>query len=153
MKKLITFILLLLSLVSYSQVREEKISTPMLICSNNERTKWFVMVTNFVKSNDIVTKTYLYTVKLNIGECSKDDVIVFTFTDGTKRRILSNNEKNCDGILENIFNLNAIDVAFLEMKTLESIRYINGNDFVSFVYFSKPEDSNFFSNTIVNYKN
>lgn len=153
MKKLITFVLLLLSLVSYSQKKEETLSAPMLICSNPERTKWFAMVPNFVKSNGIVTKTFLYTVKLNIGECSKEDVIVFVFTDGTKRRIAANNDKNCDGISEVNFNLNSIDVAFLEMKTLESIRYINGNDFVSFVYFSKPEDCNYFSNTIANYKN
>ena len=127
-------------------------SLPILICSNEERTRWFAISPVVHKSNGILIKTYLKTLKLDIGKCSKNDVLVFTFTDGKKIRISANNEKNCDGIVELNFPLNSIDVAFLETKTLSNIRYINGNDFVSFVYFSKPEDCNYFVNTFDNYK-
>lgn len=159
MKKIITIVILLLSFISNAQIekgevkpREEILSAPMLICSTEERDKWFAILPTFKKFDGILVKTYFTTLKLHIGECSKNDVLVFTFTDGKKIRISANNEKNCDGISEVNFPLNSIDVAFLETKTLSNIRYINGNDFVSFVYFSKPEDCNYFINTFDNYK-
>jgi hypothetical protein len=161
MKKLLTIAILFLSFISNAQIentkidtksREEILSAPMLICSNEERDKWFAILPTFRKFEGSLVKTYFRTLKLNIGQCSKEDVLVFTFTDGKKIRISANNEKNCDGIVELNFPLNSIDVAFLETKTLSNIRYINGNDFVSFVYFSKPEDCNYFVNTFGNYK-
>ena len=146
MKKLITTILLLLTFISSNsqeiKTRTENISAPMLICSNDERDKWFAIMPTFEKFDGVTVKIHLTTLKLNIGECSKDDSIVFIFTDGRKIKINANNEKRCDGIVEVKFTLNSIDAAFLESKTLLSIRYINGNDFVSFVYFSKKQDCN-----------
>lgn len=157
MKKLLTIILLLLTFISSNaqetkKDRNETITAPMLICSNLERDKWFAIIPTFEKFDGVVVKTYLSTLKLNIGECSKDDALVFIFTDGRKIKIYANNEKRCDGIVEVKFPLNSIDVAFLETKTLESVRYINGNDFVSFIYFSKKEDCNYFVNTFGNYR-
>ena len=162
MKKLITIILLLLTSISGAQnetekvntkTREEIVSAPMLICSNDERNKWFAIVPTFKKFDGMLVKTYFRTLKLDIGECSKNDVLVFTFKDGKKIRISADNEKVCDVGVEVIFSLNSIDVAFLETKPLDNIRYINGNDFVSFVYFSKPDDSDYFLNTFNNFKN
>lgn len=162
MKKLITIILLLFTFVSNAQIEEEKtdtksreevISAPMLICSTDDKTKWFAIVPMFKKFDDVLVKIYLKTLKLNIGECSKEDVLVFTFKGGKKIRVAANNEKTCDGIVEINFTLNSIDAAFLETKPLDNIRYINGNDFVSFVYFSKPTDCNYFINTFAQYKN
>lgn len=159
MKKLITIILLLLTFISSNaqetieiKNRTEVISAPVLICSNDERDKWFAIVPTFEKFNGSIVKTYLTTLKLNIGECSKDDALVFVFTDGRKIKVNASNEKICDVGVEVVFILNPIDFAFLESKTLASIRYINGNDFVSFIYFSKPEDCNYFLNTFGDYK-
>jgi hypothetical protein len=159
MKKLITTILLLLTFISSNaqettekKDRTEIISAPVLICSNVERDKWFAITPNFEKFDGVVVKTYLTTLKTNIGDCTKDDALVFIFTDGRKLKVFANNEKRCDGIVEVKFPLNSIDVAFLETKTLESIRYINGNDFVSFIYFSKKEDCNYFVNTFGSYR-
>ena len=155
MKKLITIILILFAFVSNAQetnTRTENISAPILICSNEERDKWFVIMPTFEKFDGLTVKTYLTTLKLNIGECSKDDALVFIFTAGRKIKINANNEKRCDGIVEVKFTLNSIDAAFLESKTLLSIRYINGNDFTSFIYFSKKEDCNYFVNTFGLYK-
>jgi len=168
MKKLITTILLLLTFISGAQSTdkvevkpiekfevkpaEEVISLPILICSNEERTRWFAISPVVHKSNGILIKTYLKTLKLDIGKCSKNDVLVFTFKDGKKIRISANNEINCEGIVEIDFPLNSIDVAFLETKPLNNIRYINGNDSISFIYFSKPDDSNYFINIFENFK-
>ena len=158
MKKILSIIVLLLTFMSSNaqetetKERTEIRSAPVLICSNIERDKWIAIIPIFKKFDGIVVKTYLSTLKTNIGECTKNDALVFIFTDGRKIKILANNEKRCDGIVEVIFTLNAIDVAFLESKTLESIRYINGNDYVSFIYLSKKEDCNYFVNTFGNYK-
>ena len=159
MKKLITIILLLLTFISSNaqetvenKERTEITSAPVLICSDIERNKLFAIIPKFKKFDGVIVKTYLTTLKNNIGECTKNDALVFIFTDGRKIKIFANNEKRCDGIVEVIFPLNAIDAAFLESKTLESIRYINGNDYVSFIYLSKKEDCNYFVNTFGNYK-
>lgn len=154
MKKTLTIFILLLSLISNSQEtqRTEVASAPMLICSNVERIKWFAIIPTFEKFDGILLKTYLKTMKSNIGECSKEDVLMFIFTDGKKMRISANNEKNCEGLVELIFPLTSIDVAFLETKKLESIRYINGNDLTSFVYVLTQEDKNYFVSTLSNYK-
>lgn len=158
MKKLLTIALLLLSFISSNAQETEKrsrietVSAPILICSNDERDKWFAIVPTFERFDGLIVKTYLTTLKLNIGECSKDDALVFIFTDGKKIKVNANNEKRCDGIVEVNFTLNSIDAAFLESKTLASIRYINGNDFVSFIYFSKKEDCNYFVNTFGLYR-
>lgn len=161
MKKLITILLLLFTVVINAQnetekvdtkQKEEIISAPMLICSNEDRDKWFAILPIVKKSNDIVIKTYFRTLKLNIGKCSKNDVLVFTFEDGRKIRISANNEMNCDVTELNEFVLNSIDYAFLETKTLESIRYINGNDSTSFVYTMTKENKNFFVNIFPNFK-
>jgi len=158
MKKLITIMLLLLTSISSNAQETEKrsrietVSAPILICSNDERDKWFAIVPTFERFDGLIVKTYLTTLKLNIGECSKDDALVFIFTDGKKIKVNANNEKRCDGIVEVNFTLNSIDAAFLESKTLASIRYINGNDFVSFIYFSKKEDCNYFVNTFGLYR-
>ena len=158
MKKLITIMLLILTSISSNAQETEKrsrietVSAPILICSNDERDKWFAIVPTFERFDGLIVKTYLTTLKLNIGECSKDDALVFIFTDGKKIKVNANNEKRCDGIVEVNFTLNSIDAAFLESKTLASIRYINGNDFVSFIYFSKKEDCNYFVNTFGLYR-
>jgi hypothetical protein len=152
MKKLFIISLLLLSFISTAQkeqvpnTREETISAPVLICSNYDRNKWFAIVPTFKKFDVTITKTYLVTLKLNIGECTKEDVLVFTFVGGKKMKILADNKINCDGIIEVRFPLTSIDVAFLETKTLESIRYINGNDLTSFLYMSTKEDKDYFVN-------
>jgi hypothetical protein len=154
MKKTLTILILLLSLMSNSQesTRKEVTSAPMLICSNEERTKWFAIIPTFNKFDGIILESYLKTMKSNIGECSKEDVLMFIFTDGKKMKISANNEKNCDGLVELIFPLTSIDVAFLETKKLESIRYINGNDLSSFVYVLSKEDKNYFISTLSTYK-
>jgi hypothetical protein len=58
MKKLLTIAILLLSFISNAQIentkidtkpREEILSAPMLICSTEERDKWFAILPTFKK--------------------------------------------------------------------------------------------------------
>mgnify|MGYP003405761884 CR=1 FL=1 len=156
MKKILTIILLLFTFVSNAQIesekvdksREEEVSAPMLICSNEEKSKWFVLLPKFKKFNGSLVNTYFVTLKLNIGECSNNDVIIFTFVGGRKVKIYANNEMNCNGIIEVKFSLTPIDVAFLETKTLESIRYVNGYDQNSYLYMSTEKDKDYFINIL-----
>jgi len=161
MKKFITIILLLFAFVTNSQTtqtnsqistREEVITAPMLVCSNEERSKWFAILPTFEKFNGLTIKTYVKTLKLNIGKCSKNDVLVFTFIGGKKIKIFANNEMNCDLTETNVFALNSIDIAFLETRKLESIRYINGNDQSSYLYTLTEKDKDYFINTFSSYK-
>lgn len=161
MKKFITIILLLFAFVTNSQnnsqtntqiSREEVITAPMLVCSNEERSKWFAILPTFKKFNGLIIKTYVRTLKLNIGKCSKNDILVFTFIGGKKIKIFANNEMNCDLTETNEFLLNSIDIAFLETRKLESIRYINGNDQSSYLYTLTEKDKDYFINTFSSYK-
>lgn len=153
MKKILTIILLLFTFISNAQIeaekvdtksREEEISAPMLICSNEDRDKWFAILPTFRKFDGILIKSYLKTLKLNIGKCTNNDILVFTFVGGKKMKIFANNELECDYTSEVVFTLTPIDVAFLETKTLESIRYVNGNDQSSFLYTLTEKDKDYF---------
>ena len=156
MKKLLIIAILLLSFISNAQIentkidtkpREEELSSPMLICSNEDRDKWFAILPTFKKFDGVLVKSHLKTLKLNIGKCSNNDILVFTFVGGKKMKILANNELVCD-LIEVTFPLTAIDVAFLETKTLESIRYINGNDQSSYLYTLTEKDKDYFVNIL-----
>lgn len=153
MKKLYILILLLLSFISNAQQEQpvilKKESTPtMLICSNEERTKWFTILPSFKKYNGITEKSYLTTIKLNIGKCSNRDLLIFTFVDGKSMTLRSNLELNCDNIIEVTFALNPIQIGVLEMKSVKSIRYVNGNDRSSFLYKLTTIDKDFFKNIL-----
>jgi hypothetical protein len=159
MKKILTIILLLFTFVSNAQIenekvdtksREEEVSAPMLICSNEDRDKWFAILPTFKKFDGVLVKTYIKTLKLNIGKCSNNDILVFTFVGGKKMKIFANNEINCDVTETNVFVLNSIDIAFLETKTLESIRYVNGNDQSSYLYTLTEKDKDYFLNILKN---
>ena len=66
MKKLLTIAILLLSFISNAQIentkndtnpREEEVSAPMLICSNEDRDKWFAILPTFKTFDGILVKS------------------------------------------------------------------------------------------------
>lgn len=153
MKKIYIILLLILSFISNAQQEQpvtikEKSEPIMLVCSNVERTKWFSILPTFKKFNGITEKNYLTTVKLNIGKCSNRDLLIFTFIDGKSMTFRSNLELNCNGIIEVTFPLNPIQLGVLEMKSVKSIRYVNGNDRSSFLYKLTSTDNDFFKNLL-----
>ena len=154
MKKLCILLFLLLTFVGNSQteqvtaIKKESI-TSGLICSNETRDKWFMIAPHFKKYNGISEKNYLITIKLNIGKCSKRDALVFTFVDGKYMTIRSNVELICDGITDITFPLNPVQIGVLEMKSIKSIRYINGNDRSSYLHTLKKDDQDYFKNLLI----
>ena len=153
MKKICFIILLLLSLAVNAQkqqiedTKKEPISS-ILVCSNEERSKWFTILPSFKIFNGITEKNYLTTIKYGIGRCSNRDVLVFTFVDGRYMSIRAQNELNCSGISEVKFPLNPVQTGVLEMKPLKSIRYINGNDRSNFLYKIAENDKYYFINIL-----
>jgi hypothetical protein len=155
MKNLTTILLLLFVFTSNAQTETSKspkdaeVTAPILVCSNAKQTRWFAMKPTFKKVDGTLTEGYITTQKMNIGSCSKNDVIVFTFLgengkEGKKIYIPANNSKNCDIINPVTFTLTSVDVAYLVTKTIMNIRYVNGNDQTSFVYETKKSERYYF---------
>jgi len=141
--KLCILILLFLSFISNAQQQ----TSSMLICSNEDRSKWFTIMPHFKEFNGISTKDYLTTIKTNIGSCSKRDVLRITFVDGKYMNVRANNDLSCNGKELN-FSLNPIQLGVLQMKSIKSIRYINGNDRSNFLYKLTETDRNYFINIL-----
>lgn len=151
MKKLFTLIALVLTFIISAQqevkkdtLKKQVIVTETIICSNYDKDKWFTITPTFEKSNGVVVKIYLATLKQDIGSKSnKPDQLVFKFTSGKIIKILSDKSRKDEyGYGITYFPVNAIDAAFLKTKKIESIRYINGDD-ASYLYTTKKETSYF----------
>jgi hypothetical protein len=140
------FIITLFSLLFITYAQEETTSS-VLICSNEEKSKWFAITPHFQEFNGISTKDYLTTIKLNIGKCSKRDVLTFTFVDGKYMNLRANNDLNCS-VSEVNFSLNASQIAALKIKSIKSIRYTNGSDRSYFLYKLTGNDRNYFINLL-----
>jgi hypothetical protein len=150
MKTLYIIALLFLSFISNAQEKEYMIVekppvSTMLICSNETRDKWFMIMPHFKEYNGITVKSFLTTMKLNIGKCSKRDVLTFTFVDGKYMSVRSNVDLTCGGIVDITFPLNPVQVGVLEMKSIKSIRYVNGNDGTSYLHTLKESDKDYFT--------
>ncbi len=90
-----------------------------------------------------------YTIRMNIGALSKEDQLFFSFKDGNKLRLESNGELTSDNTVN--FKLTDLEFAILKTKEIESVRYINGNDFSSFQYKMTGDESTYFINLFTNY--
>jgi len=149
MKKLYILLFLLLTFVGTSQNQQattikKESNSPGLICSNENKDKWFAIIPHFGEYNGISIQNYLTTLKLNIGKCSKRDAIRFTFTDGKYMTIRSNIELTCEVPTEITFPLNPVQLAVLEMKSIKYIRYTNGNDGSNFLYLTTEDNKDYF---------
>jgi hypothetical protein len=155
MKKIYIALLLLLSLVvnaQEKQIEETKKDSlqvsSMLVCSNEERSKWFIILPYFKIYNGINEKNHLTAVKHGIGKCSNRDILQFSFIDDKYMSIRAQNELDCTGILEVKFPLNHAQLETLKIKPLRSIRYINGNDRSNFSYKVTENEKNYFINIL-----
>ncbi|MFN9903566.1 MAG: hypothetical protein ACK55Z_33285, partial [bacterium] len=61
----------------------------------------------------------------------------------------SNGELTSDNTVN--FKLTDLEFAILKTKEIESVRYINGNDFSSFQYKMTGDESTYFINLFTNY--
>ena len=161
MKKVLLSISLLLALNStYSQSRKvvvdkcinkSEIHGPSgVICSNLNRDKWFTLIPNYRLDGGRLSMSGFLVIKLNIGSMSKEDQLFFSFKDGTKLRLESGGSLTLDNSV--LFTLTDLEFAILKEKEIDTVRYINGNDFSSFQYtMVGDEERNYYTNLFNNY--
>ncbi len=122
-----------------------------LICSNEERNKWFAIQIIYKTNTNYPIVDGLKIIKTNIGDYNRvGDLMVFTFTDRTTIKI-----KARTSLLEDLnieFDLTNKDLDALLNKTIISIRYINGTDYKSYTYYTKDVENIFFLNALKFYR-
>lgn len=160
MKKVLLSISLLIALhTSYSQgrkvvidkcVNKSEIYGPTgVICSNDNKTKWFTLTPIFKLDGIRLSTDEIIVIRMGIGDLSKEDQLFFSFTDGSKLRL----ESGCEATSEKIihFKLTELEFSIIKLKKIESVRYINGNDFSSFEYNMSESEKDYFTNLFTNY--
>lgn len=123
-------------------------SKKMLVCSNEERTKWFSIFLSYRKKTKTPILDGLKVIKSNIGTHKNrgNDLMVFNFYDNTSIRIKARSGLLQDSTIE--FDLSNKDLDALLTKAVISIRYINGTDYKSMVYEMKGDEKLFFYNEL-----
>jgi hypothetical protein len=160
MKKVLLSISLLLALnATYSQSRKVVIDKCInksdihgptgMICSNLNKTKWFTMTPVYQLDGNRLSCYGLWVIRMDIGNLSKEDQIFITFTDGSKLRLESGIELTSEKSI--YFKLTDLEFSILKLKEIETVRYINGNDFSSFQYSMVGEEKTYFTNLFTNY--
>ena len=117
-----------------------------LICSNEDKTKWFMIQIIYKPNTNYPMVDGLSVVKLNIGNGDEGDLLVFTFADSSVIKV-----KARTGLLPDfriLFNLTSNDIDALMNKSIVSIRFINGSDYKSFTYYTKDSENIFFLNAL-----
>lgn len=122
-----------------------------LICSNEERTKWFAIQMIYKSNTNYPMVDGLKIIKNNIGVANGvGDLMVFTFTDRTTIKVKARTSLLEDFTIE--FNLTNKDTDALLTKSVVSIRYINGTDYKSYTYYTKDAENVFFLNALKFYR-
>jgi hypothetical protein len=163
--KIILMMLLTLSFVkSYSQeyskeeyviehcVEDRSFKTNAgLICSNEERNKWFFIQLIYKSNTNYPMVDGLKILKTHIGVPNGvGDLMVFTFTDRTTIKVKARSTQLEDLSIE--FNLTNKDLDALLNNSVVSIRYINGSDYKSYTYYTKDAENVFFYNALKFYR-
>ena len=159
-KNFITLSLLISLHSSYSQSRKVVIDKCInkseiygptgVICSNIERNKWFTLTPNFQLDGNRLSMSGFLVIRMGIGNLTKEDQLFFSFKDGTKLRLESGGSLTLDNSV--LFTLTDLEFAILKEKEIDTVRYINGNDFSSFQYtMVGDEERNYYTNLFNNY--
>jgi len=160
MKNVLLSISLLLALnTSYSQNRKVVIDKCInkselhgptgVICSNFNRDKWFTLTPNFQLDGNRLSMSGFLVIRMGIGNLTKEDQLFFSFKDGTKLRLELGGELNSETTV--YFKLTDLEFSILKLKEIDTVRYINGNDFSSFQYSMVGEEKTYFINLFNNY--
>ena len=152
-------LLMLATIKSYSQeyviehcVEDRTFSSKSgLICSNEERNKWFFIQFIYKANTNYPMVDGLKILKTNIGVANGiGDLMVFTFTDRTTIKVKARTSQLEDLSIE--FNLTNKDLDALLNNSVVSIRYINGSDYKSYTYYTKDVENVFFYNALKFYR-
>ena len=114
-----------------------------VVCSDEMKMKWFMILPAFVTDKDQPIPSGVSVVKSGIGSCSKNDLLVITFDDHSRIILRSvNYDIVCDTWIK--FITTPSDINLLGIKTIDTIRYVNGNELKSFTYYMKKENEKAF---------
>lgn len=122
-----------------------------IICSDEMKMKWFMILPNYSSNKEYPIPDGFSIVKSGIGACSKNDLLVITFTDHSRIILRSTNyDLECNTWTK--FKIDASDMRLLELKSIDTIRYVNGNELKSFTYYMKNDkEKDFFINVYTNF--
>jgi hypothetical protein len=121
-----------------------------LICSNELRTKWFAMIPTYLTGTISPIPNGFSVIKYHIGKSSKTDKIIIRFSGG-KTVILKayNVIDEYGGVVT--FYANVSDIYALKNYPINSIKYVDGTNGVTFTYKLKDVEKTFFVNAFNNF--
>ena len=120
-----------------------------VICSNLNRDKWFTLLPILQLDGNRLSMSGFLVIRMGIGNLTKEDQLFFSFKDGTKLRLELGGELNSETTV--YFKLTDLEFSILKLKEIDTVRYINGNDFSSFQYSMVGEEKTYFINLFNNY--
>lgn len=160
MKKLITLLILFMAyninaqqskfVVEHCATNDTFKPREGLICSNEAKTKWFIILPIYLTSTKTPIPSGVLTIKFGIGKPTLSDKIIIRFSGGKKLILNSYNIIEDYGGITN-FYANVSDISILKTYPINSIKYINGIDGSSFTYQPKRGEENFFINAFTNF--
>ena len=121
-----------------------------LICSNELRNKWFVMVPTYLTSTLNPMPNGFSVIKLNIGKSSSNDKLIIRFSGGKTVILKAYNLIEDYGGITN-FYASVLDIHTLKNYPINSIKYVCGVDGSTFTYYPKCNEENFFINAFTNF--
>jgi hypothetical protein len=129
-----------------------------LICSNELKTRWFVMIPTYLDKTINPIANGFSIMKFNIGKFSYNDKLIIRFSDDTSLVLTSDNDDDTTKSKINDanngttrFTATVLNIYLLKNKPINSIKYVNGNDGVSFMNHLKGDDKSYFINAFTNF--
>ena len=163
MKKILLLLIMVLSIQKINSQHSEYVvehcintSTyqPMegLICSNDNRTKWFIISPSYLeKTNNPIVNGFSI-LRYNVGKSNINDKLIIKFLDNTSitlsidKNLQSQNKDNTIVY----YSIDILDVFTLKTKPISIIRYVSGVNGNSFVYHLKESEKTYLANALTN---
>jgi hypothetical protein len=160
MKKLFILLILAISQLTNAQQSEfvvehcTKLDTykaPMgLICSNENKTKWFAMFPTYAASTTKPIPNGVSIIMMNIGKATQNDRLIIRFSDGETIVL------NAYSVIPEYYNMIMFEATVRQIQVMKnyvikSIKYLNGGDGQTFTYYPEYNEKVFFINAFNNF--
>ena len=124
-----------------------------LICSNDTRTKWFVISPTYLDNTSNPILNGFSILKFNIGKSNINDKLTIKFVDNTSITLSINKSKQLQNKDNTIvyYSMDVLDVYTLKNKPISIIRYVSGLNSGSFTYHVKSTEKTYIANALTNY--
>ena len=152
MKKLLLILILLTSILSFSQTKKKTVvskfiiehcidkmsdkeyyfASSKIIGANKLKTQGIIISPILNKVNDTLQVTGITVDAVRLGGCNENSTLIIMFDDESKSKLDSWNDFNCTGT--NYFRIEDYDYETLASKKIKTIRYQNGYTYDSFTF-------------------